>query len=292
MKRSHWPQAVVGLAVFVASCKAPRAAVRADAPPRSQEKLLDRLLAQGTTARYYSAKADVDLTLPQERHFKAQLRSVLDSALWISITPALGIEMARSLLTADSLRLLDKLHNTYWQGDGAMAEARFGVWPELALLQIALQGKPIGLDAQEKYKTDREDGHYVLTTRKKRRFIRAAAELEPGDSLDPRDIGPRRLDRTMRLAQEQEAIVFRYWLEPDSLHLVRVQVIDLSHDRSIDLRYHERTTIGGLHLPTYISLRLGSNQQEMQGSMRLSRIELEGPLSLPFKVPDKYAPME
>ncbi len=36
-----------------------------------------------------------------------------DSAVWVSVIPALGIEMARALLTPDSLKLMDKLHDQY-----------------------------------------------------------------------------------------------------------------------------------------------------------------------------------
>ena len=41
--------------------------------------------------------------------------------------------------------------------------ARFGMNPDLTMLQRALQGLPIGLDPDEKYRSDREDGQYVLT---------------------------------------------------------------------------------------------------------------------------------
>ena len=70
-----------------AACKSKRPIVilNPDLPARSPEKLLDRLLARGTdTLRYYSAKAVVDLELPSgKKSFKAQVRSVRDSAVWV-----------------------------------------------------------------------------------------------------------------------------------------------------------------------------------------------------------------
>ncbi|MBK6894893.1 MAG: DUF4292 domain-containing protein [Flavobacteriales bacterium] len=56
-----------------------------------------------------------------------------DSAVWVSITPALGIEVARALLTTDSLFLIDKIHDTYWLGDTTQAQTKFGVKPAAAL---------------------------------------------------------------------------------------------------------------------------------------------------------------
>lgn len=41
--------------------------------------------------------------------FKASIRMAKDSAIWISISPALGVEVARILLEPDSVRLLSKI---------------------------------------------------------------------------------------------------------------------------------------------------------------------------------------
>ena len=41
--------------------------------------------------------------------FKANVRINRDSAIWMSISPALGIEIARVLVLNDSLKLLSKI---------------------------------------------------------------------------------------------------------------------------------------------------------------------------------------
>ena len=282
--------------ISAAGCRSrrPIPLLRPDLPARSAEKLLERITTQHTdTIRYYSAKAGVDLSLPEgSKSFKAQIRSVRDSAAWISVVPALGIEVARVLLTADSMKLLDKVHDQYFVGDTGSAKARFGLQPSLSLLQQALLGKPIGLDLDAKYRSDREDGHYVLTSKERRRFVRAAEDISPDDTLaHDRDMNERRLERTLRKAEEKEAVVFRYWVEPDSFLVTRVRITDLVRDQAADVRYEQRGDATIQHLPTLIRITLEDGTRQATGVLELSRIELTGPLQMSFRIPEKFTPM-
>lgn len=293
---SKWPVALILLVLLSTACKSGRPLARPnrEVPARSAEKIIERMLARDTLrARYYTAKAGVDLIIGEEhKSFKAQVRSVRDSAAWISVVPALGIEVARVLLTPDSLKTLDKLHDQYFVGDTAAAKKRFGMQPSLSLFQQALLGKPIGIAPQEKYRSDREEGLYVLTSKEKRRFVRAAEDMSPGDTLArDRDMGERRLERTLRRAEEREAVVYRYWVEPDSFFVSRVQIVDLVRDQTADVRYEERGGAEQGFLPTRIHITLSEPGRMASGTLEISRIDLEGPLQLNFKIPEKYEPM-
>lgn len=288
---------LVLLPVLGPGCRPVKQVFQADRelPLRSAEKVVENALAAlPAGVRHYSAKADVDLVMPDAtRSFRSAVRLVTDSALWVSITPALGIEVARALVTMDSVKVLDRLKDTYFVGGRDSAWARFGIDPDLDLLQQALLGRPIGLDPREKYRVDREDGHYVLTSREKRRFVRAAEDILPGDTLaDDRDMKERRLERTLRKAGEREAIVFRYWVEPDSFRVVRVLVSDLARDQQADVRYAEVGTGEAPPFPHRISLSLSDPVRHASGTLQLTRIDTIGPLQLPFRVPDKFVPME
>jgi len=288
--------ALITLVLLFVACKSgrPITLTNREVPARSAEKIIERLLARDTLqARYYTAKAGVEIEVADEhKSIKAQVKSVRDSAAWISVVPALGIEVARVLLTGDSLKMLDKLHDQYFVGDTAAAKKRFGMQPSLSLFQQALLGKAIGLDPLEKYRIDREDGQYVLTSKEKRRFVRAAEDMSPSDTLArDRDMGERRLERTLRKAEERDAIVYRYWVEPDSFRVSRVQIVDLVRDQTADVRYEERGGAEQGFLPTRIRITLSEPTRMASGTLEISRIDLEGPLQLNFKIPEKYEPM-
>jgi hypothetical protein len=279
----------------------PLVVLHRELPPRSAERILERLLAREAddTIRYYSARASVSVRMPQNddperatgRDFKAQLRCVRDSALWVSVVPALGIEVARVLLTPDSLKIIDRVADQYFVGDTADTRRKFGLWPDPSFLQQALLGKAIGLDPTERYRSDREDRQYVLTSREKRRFIRAASDIDPGDTLDTRDMAERRLERTLRKAEEREAVVMRYWIDPDEFRVTRVQIADLARDQVADVRYQGRGGVEESFLPTFVRITLSEPGRLATGTLELSRIVTSEPVSVPFKIPEKFTPM-
>lgn len=298
MKHARWPLPVC-LILLLAACHAGKPLIGEQhhnvLEPRNANDLLDALAANGPEgSRYYSAKADVSFKSGSEsRSFKAHVRVVRDSAAWLSITPALGIEVVRVLLTTDSLFLLDKIHDTYWKGDTGAAHRRFGIKPSLSLFQEALQGAPIGLDLKEKYRSEQEDGQYVLVSKEKRRFVRAAEDISPGDTLmNDKDMREKRLERTLRKAEKREAMVYKYWIDPDSMRVARVLITDLAHDQQADVRYNQRITVDGRSLPAHIVLSLSGPGQTATGTLQLDRIQLNGPLNLPFRIPDKFKPMD
>lgn len=286
-----------GLLTFLGACKPIREVMpfRGEIPARGPEKLVERLVADRITdVRYYSAKAGVELKdSTGSKNFKAHIRCAIDSAAWISVVPALGIEVARALLTTDSLKVMDKLGDKFWVGDTAQAKRKFGLAPDLSLFQQALLGMPIGLDPEEKYKSDREEGQYTLTSKEKRRFRRAAQDMAIDDTLaNDHDMNERRLERTLRKAEKREAIVFKYWLEPDSFRVTRVLISDLAHDQQADVRYSSRTTVNGHSLPSLVSLSLSDPARHAEAVFELDRISLDGPLQFSFRIPEKFTPME
>lgn len=294
----HAPRSALLFAItLLAGCKPIREVLpfRGEIPARGPDKLVDLVQANRITdVRYYSAKADVEMKdTSGSNSFKAKLLCVIDSAAWIKAMGPLGIEGGRVLITRDSLKVLDTFHDHYWTGDTAQAKMRFGMRPELALFQDALLGQAFGLDPEDKYKSDREDGQYTLTSKEKRRFRRAAEDLAEDDSLpDDKDMSDRRMERTLRKATRKDAIVFKYWIEPDSFRVTRVLIVDLAHDQQADVRYSSRTRVDGRSLPTRIGLSLSGAGRKVDATFELERISLDGPLELVFRIPEKFTPLE
>ena len=289
--------AVVLLALLTSSaCKSgkPLPLIGRDIPPRSPEKLIERIAINSARLKvpYYSAKASIDLRLPAGIEASKHRSDRLRQCSWISIIPALGIEAARVLLTTDSLKLLDRIDDKYFLGNIPAALEKFKVKPDLDLLQEALIGLPIGFEPKEKYRSERDNGEYVLTSKEKRRFVRAAEDISPSDTLaGDRDMGDRRLERTLRKAEGSEAIVFRYWLEPDSMLVTRVQIADLVRDQVAEINYLERGGSDQHYMPTKVSITLTEPGRQATAVLELSRIQLEGPLQMNFSIPEKFEPM-
>ena len=53
----------------------------------------------------------------QKMSFGGQIRIKKDSLIWFSLTPGLGIEIVRGLLTTDSVFILNRFENSYMKGN-------------------------------------------------------------------------------------------------------------------------------------------------------------------------------
>ena len=108
------------LLVTVSSCKTQKkvvAPVAADIKPmvnKSVQDLQDKLDSCSFNSALVTAKANVTIVREgNEMNFNISYRSKKDSVIWISVSPLLGIEVARLMITEDSVKILDKINNKY-----------------------------------------------------------------------------------------------------------------------------------------------------------------------------------
>ena len=284
-------------ALLTVSCKKQRDIVR-DIPPRSAEKIISSMRDAGIPeVRYYSAKAEVDLQVGDlDRTIHSHIRSVKDSVLWVSVTPALGIEVARAVLSYDSVKVLERITDKYFTGTLTESEGKFGIPMDFQLLQQAFLGIPIALDFDAKYRSDRENGQYVLISKGPRKFVRVAESTEPlvGDTLHETDEEKalRRNERVRRRAQNRMSIVTKYWIDPVTMLTTRALIVDLGVGLQADVRYLEREEVNGMRLPKKLEVVVSNNEKEARVELELTRIRTTGPLNTTFRIPDKYEPME
>ena len=95
----------------------PPQAVEVHQVTESADSLASVVIGRDLSTRWFSARVNVDATIDKEnRSFNANLRICKDSAIWMSISPALGIEVARVLIDKDSVRFINRLNSTYFKG--------------------------------------------------------------------------------------------------------------------------------------------------------------------------------
>lgn len=95
--------------------------------------------------RTFSAKIKVDYSNNKGRQpdFVANVRMLKDSLIWISLSNDIGIEGIRVLISKDSIKLLDKLANTYQVRPLSHIQELSQIPFSFADLQSLLVGNPI-----------------------------------------------------------------------------------------------------------------------------------------------------
>ncbi len=135
--------------LFLGSCHTPasitKTAAESDilASTRS-EAVIDSMKKNAFSFDWFSGKSKVSIARGNDKmEVTASFRIKNDSAIWISISPALGLEVARVLLTKDSIRVIDRLNNRYYSRDYSFFKSYTTLPVTLEIIQDLIEGQPL-----------------------------------------------------------------------------------------------------------------------------------------------------
>ena len=237
----------------------------AEAPSSdSSDSLIAVVKSSDLVSRWFSARVNVESTVDKEtRSFNANLRICKDSAIWMSISPGLGIEVARVLIDQDSVRFINRLNSTYFKGGFDYLNKLLQVDVNFKMIQAVLLGNVYLHYGVDKYIQDRENAELVLSTLKFRK-IKRENELEVPQIL----------------TQE-------IWYSPAQQKITKMEMQDYRPIRKFNVRYNAFETVEGISLPVKINIEASANK-ELKIVLDYSKIGLNKELNLPFNIPDGY----
>ncbi len=266
MKKISFLVLLLGLS-FVA-CKNKEKASRKPLEGKKTQYLLTQLEANEFHFDTFSTKAEFSLIQQGKKtNFKATIRVKKDSLIWLSITPALGIEMARVLISQDSVKLIDRLKKNYFTGDFDYINNKFNVDLLFDDLQAVLLGNSIAVEPDEKLKFAIDNEMYYLGNMKKRKAKKA-------------DEKPVKIER-------QKDEVVSLWLDESNFKIAKFLVSDLTADRFIRGTYDDYEIVEDQLLPKHLSIDIQSDQPSKL-DIKYSKITLNKELSFSFKISSKY----
>jgi hypothetical protein len=238
-------------------------AILADSP----DSLYAALQSGGLPATWFAARVAVDAELDKEkRSFNVNLRMRCDSLIWMSISPALGIEVARVLISPDSVKLLNRINGTYFKGGFAYLSELLQADLNFKMLQAILLGNAYLHYTVDKYILDRENGEFVLSTFKKRKMKR---EIE---------------------MEIPEIVTQEIWYSPDRQKVSRMEMRDYRPMRNFSVRYLAYELIDSLQVPSSFQIDAQANKS-ISVQMTYSRIVINKEQNIAFSIPDDYEPM-
>jgi len=256
------------LLLFVFSCKQTERAKRSSLEGKKTEYLLQQLSQNEFKFKTLSAKSSIELEEKGKKtSFKANIRMRNDSAIWISITPLLGIEMARVLITKDTVKVINRLNKEYFIGDYGYINEKFNVELEFELLQSLMLGNAIPFEADEKLKFATDKERYYLGNLKKRKAKKA-------------DDKPKKIER------EKEEVV-SLWLNQSTFKLEDFLYSDLTADRFILGEYREHFLVEEQLFPKKLKFEFQSKNPAIV-KIDYSRVSLDEPMKFSFNISSKY----
>ena len=231
----------------------------------------------------------------QSGSFTLNVRMARDSVIWMSISPALGVEAVRVLMTPDSVQVLSKVPGSRWvfQGNYEVLDQAIEAPVSFHLMQDLLLGNPLMMDqSQDVFVSKIQGDAYVLMAKYDRRIRKLVGTddrgLAPDDSL--RIVAKdKKAERIIGKADEsEELIVKRYWLDGETSDPIKDVVNDLFNGRTVQVTRSEfeDTELG--RLPSLVRMTAQGTEGTFDATFETKRRRAGRAYDFPFSIPEGF----
>lgn len=220
--------------------------------PEANESKVEKLNALKTADFDYStlamrAKADVAIN-DNVNDVTLNFRIRKDQAIWVSVTAVAGLEVARALITPDSIKIMNRLENVYLKKPFRYIHRYTNDQINFSMVQSILVGNSIP---------------EMLTTEA---TLQTAPQLELSGMLS----------------------TIRYALTYSNQNkLVRTQLSD-PDDQTIRISYGDFVSTNGKDFPQSVNIKSRAGNKSIAAQLRYSKIEVNPVVEMPFSVPKRF----
>ncbi|MEJ2883427.1 DUF4292 domain-containing protein [Pedobacter sp. GR22-6] len=201
------------------------------------------------TSLSMKAKANLEIN-GNGNNVTMNIRMVKDEKIWVSITAIAGIEVARALITPDSIKVKNSFQGVYLKKPFSYIHRYTNPQVNFALLQSIFSGNTIKDFMVEQSGLEQQNGVWLLTG-------------------NQGDLAYRVLFNTL-------------------LKIGENNLNDVKSGRALKVVYGEYQKIDNIPVPSNIRISSIAGTQKVNLTLDFSKIERNVPLEFPFNVPAKY----
>lgn len=266
---------LVGMMFFfmsLHSCKSRQKAATTPTPivpmeNESVQELMNRLDSSAFKAEWVSGKASVKTNQDgNETSFNITLRAKKDSIIWISISPLLGIEVARVMITPDSVMMLDRIHNKYQVNTFDAINKLLQLKVNFEIVQSLLYGNFFAYKKNENRFNSvyLEEKFYVLSSLNKNKLKRS---LEEGDLTKP--------------------VIQDVYINDNYFRIFKMSVLDQRINKSLLTEYEDfRQTEAG-QFPFKSKTKVKA-EKELEINIDFGKLKVGEVQEFPFNIPSNF----
>lgn len=240
---------------------------------KSAKSLIKHIHENEFTYDWVYAKANVDANIDgKEESFDIKVRIRKDSAMLVSIQYLLGVEVAKILITRDSVKMVIYPRKQYFKGDYNYINGLLQADLDFDLLQAVLFGNSAEFydddDLKLKPVTDRQNCRYALSTERKFKLKKIEqGQREPKKSL-----------QTMTL-------------DPLTFKINKNEFVDVETNRIFTAFYEKYpAATDSVYAPRHVNIDIVA-EKKVNLKIEYVRIEKNEPQRLTLNIPAKYEPM-
>lgn len=201
----------------------------------------------------------------QNQSVNSSIRLRKDSAIWISITPLLGIEVARVLITQDSVKYIDRFNKQYSAQSIGALKSYIPIEGDFYTLQNILLGNSFTYSEKTVAQTViNKNKHHIISSLSKRQLKSV-------------------VNKNAHLPIEQQNI----WIIPNQYRIKKQLIISDNASHTINIDYDDYKETGFGLFPGKTELVVNSDN-EIKLVLKHSKVQNNKHKSMPFKVPASY----
>jgi hypothetical protein len=252
--------------IFLAGCSTKRHVIKEPLKEAKSTYLLEKLAENELQFSWFSAKFSIDYIYDKKlTEFKGQIRIKKDSIIWLSFSPALGIEMARLKITNDSVFFMNRINKTYLRGDYRFINEYLQTNIDFDILQSLIIGNDFQFYEKSKFRASIDNQEYKLSTTERHKLKKFAKQDET----------------------DAKAFFQQIWLNPENFKITRVSIKEITNDKKLDAKYSKFKDNEGQLFPFNIEFVIQA-EEKITVKVNYSRITIDEAKSFPFTIPSKY----
>lgn len=241
---------------FMASCKAKKELVKTEPVPNttvintSKKDKLEAIKQSQLDFSTFTARARADLDLDNNQNdVTMHIRIKKDESIWISVTALAGLEVARALITPDSVKIRLNLESTYinkpfnYLYEFADEQINFGT------LQAILVGNPI------------------------KELITENAEWTVQEN---------------QLSGLLKALAYNIQFNERN-KVVRTSLEDKAAYQDLQINYDDFLVVSGQEIPHTVNIKSSTEKNTVRVNLKYSRVSLNEAVESPFSVPKRFS---
>jgi outer membrane lipoprotein-sorting protein len=249
------------------SCKSTRSVLKKPIKEYGFDYLYNKMLENQVDFDFLSAKFNVVYYNGKKKtDLKGQFRIRKDSLIWITLSPALGIEAARISMSNDSIKFINRLNKTYFKGKYCFIDSILNTTLDYYILEAMIMGNELTQYDINKFKASIDGGLYRITIQERRKIKKY---LKSGEV-------------------DSKVLIQNIWLDPETFKIKRVVLKELGDEHKrlqiIYAQYHE---VDGLLLPEIMQIKISAGTTILI-NLKFGKTVINQSLRFPFTIPKRY----
>lgn len=253
---------------MLSSCKTNRSLIKEPIKEYGADYLFNKLKENELRYDWLTAKYKLDLIIEKKKtSFNGQMRMRKDSAIWISLSPALGIEMARLLISEDSIKFINRINKTYFIGDYPTINNLLGTNIDFDIIQSLLIGNDLTFYEDGKFRASYDSKEYHLVT-----------------------AGRAKLKKYVKNKEDEDRIYIQnIYLNPESFKITAMKVKEVKKESiKLDAIYSNFEPIVEQLFPHHVIYDITADSPILT-EVNYSKVKIDEKQRFPFKISSKYS---